>query len=123
MAPGVATKHNEAYSALMKRLSDDANLAFLDGEIVLSPQQKPGSGAKDEAARRKAFFVVVELIQIMENVWFDFNLDRAGNRNNPKNQGWMSIFRRWVKADMFPGVWGQVRANYNPLFQDFVDKL
>ncbi len=125
LAPGVATKHADAYSALLKRMCDDKDLEFLDATVVVRDPAGPviAAPAAGSAPDRKAFFFVLDLIQLMENVWFDFGMDVERNRNNPKNQGWVSVFRHWNRQPYFKAVWTQVRKNYNPLFGDFVDMM
>jgi hypothetical protein len=45
-------------------------------------------------------------------------------RANPRNRGWMTVFKQWVKDDVFHyGVWPRVKHSYNPVFQDFVRRF
>jgi hypothetical protein len=77
-------------------------------------------GTPDE----KQFVYWVEQLQLMENVFFEFGFDQAASRANPRNRGWMKVFRQWVDSPQFyEGLWPRVRHSYNPVFQAFVDRL
>jgi hypothetical protein len=145
LAPGVEVKNNDAYSALLRRLSEDPALSFLDHRIMLRTQSRAASEPPaqastvpataqanapplpppplDWAVNRRAFFFIVDMIQLMENVWSDLGFDRQANRNHPKFQGWIHVFQHWAKDDEFDKVWQQVKKDYNPLFQDFVNQM
>jgi hypothetical protein len=128
VAEGVATSHADAYSALMTRISNDTELAFFDtrlfrppdGPSPNTPRDLPGEGS---AAGRKAFYVCLDLIQLMENVYTDLHLRNRADRNNPNNAGWMGIFCYWVQGDIFQRTWKTARHTYNPLFREFYDEL
>jgi hypothetical protein len=66
-----------------------------------------------------------EVIQLMENVYTEFQLEYAANRANPRNNGWMKVFQRWATPGGFlmTEVWPRVENSYNPLFQTFVKQL
>jgi hypothetical protein len=118
VASGVTTQLADSYSALMSRLAGDPDLAFLDAELV-GGTPAPASAA----AERKAFFFVLDAIQLMENVWFEFGLESDANRNNPRNGGWMNTFRKWAKAPTVVKTWKASKDNYNTLFGHFFDGL
>ncbi len=123
IASGVATRLADSYSALMKQLASDPDLAFLDAELVgLVTVETPAVTASADA-RRKAFFFVLDLIQLMENVWSEFGFEFEANRDNPKNGGWMTMFRKWAKAPSVITTWQASRENYNTLFGHFFDRL
>ncbi|MBS1872864.1 MAG: hypothetical protein JSU00_06595 [Acidobacteria bacterium] len=119
----VVTRMNDAYTRLTTRLCNEPELAFLDVEVLGGSVGVPPPIPTDPAALRKATFFVLDLIQLTENVWFEFRLQGESNRTNPKNSGWMTVFRQWVRAPFIGGVWRQVKGNYNPLFVSFMDDL
>ena len=106
----------------MRRLAKDPDLAFLDAELVNGPTVA-SAGPSSAEVERKAFFFVLEVIQLMENVWSDFGLESEASRNNPKNAGWMQEFRKWAKSDTVVKTWQASKENYNPLFQQFFETL
>jgi hypothetical protein len=89
----------------------DANLS------KAAPLQPPE--ADREKIERKAFFYCLELIQLIENVWGDLRLYEEGNRKNPKNGGWLNIFRFWARQPIFRSTWERAAYTFDPLFQQF----
>jgi hypothetical protein len=65
----------------------------------------------------------LEAIQLMQNVHAEFHLELLGNQLNPRNRGWMNVFRRWVSSETFGDVWGCVNETYNPVFRKFIEEL
>lgn len=122
---GVATRHAEAYSGLVERLSQRKELLFLEPAVVLHANTSPWADPPDLSpeARKAAVLFVLQLIQLMENLWFDFGLHVSRNRDNPRNGGWMSVFRHWMKNPFIANVWKDARGNFNPLFGEFADSL
>jgi hypothetical protein len=131
VAEGVATRHAEAYTALMKRLSEDPKLSYLDREIIPRlgkdckdrPLEPDAPADVSEETRRKAFFYCLDLMQLMENVWADLHLYNRADRENPKNGGWMRVFRHWVLQPVFVATWGEASCTYNELFRQFFEQL
>jgi hypothetical protein len=122
----VKSHHAEAYTTLLNRLSADPDLRYLDAQIICAvdanlskaaPLQPPE--ADREKIERKAFFYCLELIQLIENVWGDLRLYEEGNRNNPKNGGWLNIFRFWARQPIFRSTWERAAYTFDPLFQQF----
>jgi hypothetical protein len=122
MDPGLVARIGDSYATLMKRLAGDPDLAFLDAELAGRTSAATAS-TPSLAAERKAFFFLVELIQLMENVWFEFGLESNTNRDNPKNGGWMAVFQMWANAPSVTKTWQLSRGRYSTLFQQFIDNL
>ena len=132
VAEGVATRHAEAYTALMKRMSDDPDLRYLDKQIIPrlgrhctspAPVEAGPPAWVTDAIQRKAFFFCLDLFQLMENVWTDLHLDNKADRENPKNGGWMRMFRHWASQPLFQETWKDAGCTYNDLFRQFFDGL
>jgi len=101
---------------------NEPQLAALLPEVLASIDGAPTwrLGAPDP----RQFVYWVEQLQLMENVFFEFGFEQAANRANPRNRGWMKVFRQWVESPQFyEGLWPRVRHSYNPVFQAFVDRL
>jgi hypothetical protein len=122
LAPGVAVRLNNSYSALMKQLANEPELAFLDEQLAGITASEPAAPVSAEA-ERKAFFFVLDLIQLMENVWFELGFESAAIRDNPKNGGWIAMFKKWAKAPVVMKTWEVARENFNTLFGAFFDQL
>jgi hypothetical protein len=121
IAPGVATRHTEAYSALMARLAADADLRYLDAEVL--PGATPSPLPTDPDVLRRGRFFCIDCIQLMENVYYDLGLNHERERMNPNNGGWIRVFQYWASQPEFKAAWAQAQATYNPLFQDFYNSL
>ena len=68
---------------------------------------------------RQAFHYCNTQIRLMENAWRVFNLDRY--YNHPDNRGWMNLFNRWVRSDVFKMVWHINKSIYGKNFQVFCE--
>ena len=132
IAEGVATRHAEAYSALMQRLSSEPDLRYLDSQVIPrlgkncnQPPPRPDEPPDwvDEKTQRKAQLYCLDLIQLMENVWMDLHLYNAADRRNPKNTGWMRMFKHWVTQPVFERAWRQASCTYSDLFRQFFEQL
>jgi len=116
-----ASRLNEGFTQIVDKLTDD-KLAPLLPAVLAQIEGAPTwrMGAPDA----KQFVFWVEQLQLMENVFFEFGFEQAANRANPRNRGWMKVFRQWVESPQFyEGLWPRVRHSYNPVFQGFIDKL
>jgi hypothetical protein len=118
-----ASDLNDEYSKLISRLSEDGLESRLDAS--LADTERPAAWQpKDTWPTRKQFVFIVEQLQLMENVFGEFEFEHRARRANPRNRGWMTIFKQWVKDPVFyEGVWPLVRHSYNPVFQKFIDRL
>ena len=116
-----ASRLNDGFTKIVQQLTDGtltellpAVLAQMDG----APTWRMG------APDPKQFVYWIEQLQLMENVFFEFGFEQAANRANPRNRGWMKVFRQWVESPQFyEGLWPRVRHSYNPVFQGFIDRL
>jgi hypothetical protein len=65
----------------------------------------------------------VEAIQLIENVWADVHLYNRSDLEKPRNAGWVSVFRYWVRQPAFQSAWQQASYTYNPLFRQFFEAM
>jgi hypothetical protein len=117
-----ASDLNDAYSNLVKRLGEDG----LEKRVgaTLADTTPPEKWPIDTWPSPKQFVFIVEQLQLMENVFGEFEFEHGARRANPRNRGWMTVFRQWAKDDAFYlGVWPRVKHSYNPVFQEFVRRL
>ena len=118
-----ASDLNNAYSTLVNRLSDD-KLSDKLSAVLASADQPSGWPTPLIWPTKEQFVFIVEQIQLMENVFGEFEFEHRARRANPRNRGWMTIFRQWVQSPAFyRGVWPLVKHSYNPVFQDFIKRL
>jgi hypothetical protein len=122
---GVGSKHAETYSALVNRLSDPALAPLMDQ--IVSPVGKPSHAIStqlpDRVNKDRAFLYVLELIQLMENVWGDLQMYGKSNRESPANGGWVTVFHHWTHQPIFVDAWERARYTFNPLFRQFYETL
>ena len=85
--------------------------------------KRPADWPKPGAPTEAQFVYVVEQLQLMENVFFEFKFEHRAHRANPRSRGWMTVFRQWANSPEFDGVWRRVQHTYNPVFQDFITRL
>ena len=115
-----ASRLNDSYATTVKRLGEKDLAGLLETALAGLKEPPPwASGAPTEAQ----FVYVVEQLQLMENVFFEFKFEHRAHRANPRSRGWMTVFRQWALSPGFDGVWQRVQHTYNPVFQDFITRL
>ena len=78
----------ERYSAFVRRIAEDPDLAFLDNQLFRGMP----TVAQPEVTPRKAVYFCMEMIQLMEDVYFELNLQHRSVRENPIFAGWLDVF-------------------------------
>jgi hypothetical protein len=121
VAEGVTTRLADSYSALMKRLSDDSALRYLDHQLLIGAPRH--DRPNNPFVLRRGFFLCVDCIQLMENVFADLRLDFRRDGDNPNSAGWMAVFRHWVRQNDIAQAWNAVHGTYNPHFRAFFEGL
>lgn len=124
VADGVSTHHTEAYSALIKRLEAPSlkhlvPQIFCEKELDCTAEPMPLAPPDP----RKEFFFCLDAIQLMENVWSDVHLFNRSNLENPRNGGWLNVFKYWARQPAFQTAWKQASYTYNPLFRQFFEAM
>lgn len=113
-APVAAEKGSnftERYTDLMNRLGKENGLQTVKAEFFPFP-----------LASRKDFDFCLEVIQLMEDVYFELDFANKANRGKPEYYGWVKTFRTWAASEAVQGTWEAVKQNYNKLFQDFLEE-
>jgi hypothetical protein len=105
---------------LMQRIGKDQALTDLNGELTSG---KPASTKRPATATAEEISAGIDLMQLVQNVYTEFNFESAFNRANPRNSGWMSVFRKWRRSPILAElIWPNIRNDYHALFQVFVDR-
>lgn len=78
-----------------------------------APEEKP-----DVAGLAKAVTRLMQVCQIMEDVWLAAKLDLYWS--HPLNEGWMTYFHRWANTPSFRQWWPLLRGIYSNGFRNFV---
>lgn len=114
-----ASDLTERYSGFLRRISEDAELAFLDNQLFAGMPAE----TQPHVPHRKAIYFCMELIQFMEDVFFELNFQHRGDRENPAYSGWEQVFRTWAASSAIQDAWKVAGKGYNPLFQEYFDSL
>ena len=113
-----ATRLADAYVVTMRRLAAAPELAPLYRELVSATPPPPSRMTPEMLA------FGMELLQLMQNVFTEFKLEGAFNQANPRNSGWIQVFDKWLKSDLFYNqIWPELRNDYHAIFRQFVDDL
>ena len=67
--------------------------------------------------RRAGFYVCNEMLQLMEDVFLDFDLDQY--HDHIDNRGWMNLFQHWAWSGMLCATWAMTGSMFDPRFQRF----
>jgi hypothetical protein len=120
--PEAASRLNDAYSKITSELGAHDKLKPLLGDLLADIHDK-GPLAKEDLTE-EAFLYGVKLLELMENVFVEYGLEHTANRANPRNRGWMMIFRQWARTPfLYNNVWPKVENSYNQLFRKFIQQL
>jgi hypothetical protein len=119
-APAAAFVHHaEAYANLMRALATSPDLQALDAGIIKDFPET----AREGGEQRQAFFFYLDLLQFMENVFFDLNFHSAHAWDHPANEGWKTLFEYWATQESLKIVWNGQKQNYSASFRNFFDDL
>ena len=82
------------------------------------------AGYKTDPLPAKMTAAVMDVLQLMENVFTEFRFDQPLNMQNPRSGGWITTFRTWVKSpSVFDRTWAKVEDTYQRGFREFVGHL
>ncbi len=123
------SKHGEAVVRLFDQIRQEPSLGFFDAQIYpewgpmtqhLEPAPDTSESSllpKTEPELRAGFYLCIQMIQLMENVYLD--LDLEGEHRHPDNRGWMNLFRHWSWSGMLRVTWAVAAGTYGARFQRF----
>ncbi|MBY0508411.1 MAG: hypothetical protein K2X03_31160 [Bryobacteraceae bacterium] len=112
------TRHTETLKALLGELQTDPLLDSIAWQITRS--QARTTPAADTPEFRASFFFAQRLLQLMEDVYFDLQLET--NSNHLACAGWMKQFRDWARSEMVNQVYGETKGTFTAAFQSFFDR-
>jgi hypothetical protein len=112
----------ERYTGLMDKLAGDADLEFIGSEFFPGRARKVAK-THGAAVDRKAFFYCLDVIQLMEDVFFQVGFESKSMQYNPEYVGWMVTFRSWARSSEVQKAWAAAKDGYSLLFQEFLDNL
>ncbi|HVN04819.1 MAG TPA: patatin-like phospholipase family protein [Bryobacteraceae bacterium] len=115
---GESSQQAEAYSRLLEEWRDAQDIDNFDSDLVENRPSEFGAGAA-----RTRYFLILDLIQLMENVFVSCQLGNSQNRDHRANSGWIRIFRYWLRQPAVCKVWESQHENYTRSFRHFVHDL
>ena len=112
---GEFTDQTERLMGLWEQVRKSPELKALDKGMVGNawPADAPYSF-------RSQFYVCVEMIQLMENVYLDLNLEETWE--HPDNNGWQVMFRTWSKSPELQRVWEMTCPIFGLRFRYFCER-
>ena len=117
---------------------DEPLLAFLDAQLfpewvsllttgtpsrptaATAPPERPDVNywlPESAEERRAGFYVCSQMLQLMEDVYLEFTLDR--HFDHIDNRGWMNLFQHWAWSGMLCATWAMTGSTFDPRFQRF----
>jgi hypothetical protein len=121
------TKHSSSLANLYSQIRQQGELKFLDTQLIPEWEQLSKAAhiklahnyliPQTENELRAGFYMVYQMIQLMENVYIDLNLEKE--YDHPDNRGWMNIFRTWSWSGMFRVGWAISAGTFGARFQSF----
>ena len=121
VSEGVSTKLSAAYTELLDQLKNDADLRYLDREIV--PGLPAFTGKPTDAALRKGFLFCSDCLRLAESVFVDLQFRSLKERKNCANQGWIAILQHWAAQPHIREVWRSLSVTLNPHFRRYFESL
>jgi hypothetical protein len=119
--PGVrqhALKHTATLSRLFSQVAEDDALRGL-GDELFSLTKEFGH---NRSHRREEFYFVMSLLQLVEDIYFDFQLDKSEWWDDPRIKGWRTFFTHWAKASAVDEVWHLKKDTFRQDFQKFWER-
>ncbi|MBV8553036.1 MAG: hypothetical protein JOY54_17205 [Acidobacteriaceae bacterium] len=118
-APVGTSRHAEAYTNLLHTWKAAVpSLESFDPDIVADKPEAFASGAG-----RIRYFLLLQMIQLMQDVFVAYDFGQSQTREHPSNSGWMNVFRYWTSRPELREVWLTQRMNFGSSFRHFVDDL
>src|SRR5208282_2751063 len=112
---GAAARHSDAYAKLLAELEKSPDL----DSVVL--QNVPEEAHLDP--RRRAFFFHLQLLQLIEEVFADFDFASEKKWNHPATRGWKNLITYWAQQPAMKEAWKSQRKSFGRPFRDCFDDL
>jgi hypothetical protein len=116
---GASTRQSDAYSRLIGILAATPNLKNLDPTLI---KNFPGVAFASDDERR-GYFLYLDLLQLIENVFLDLDFANAHKWGHPGNAGWHTVISYWAQQKPIKAIWKDQRESYAKPFRQFFDDL
>ena len=116
-----ASKHTSTLADLFERIRQNDKLHPLGAELF--PGGTPAVATDDGRRATNEFYFGMCVIQLMEDLYFDLQLDRKEWFHDPRIAGWRFLFQRWKAVPAVAAAWAAERDTFRKDFQLFWKKL
>jgi hypothetical protein len=76
-----------------------------------------------EVTATQEFYFGLSILQLVEDIYFDFKLDRSVWADDPRIGGWVHLFKTWKCVPAVASAWDSERNTFRKDFQVFWDGL
>jgi uncharacterized membrane protein len=114
-----ASKHTATLSDLFSRLHSNTGLHDLGSQLFPNSQFKP-CGVGNPVGE---FYFSMALLQLVEDLYFELELDREEWFKDPHIGGWRYLFRLWKRVPAVQAAWNSQRPTFRLDFQRFWDNI
>jgi Patatin-like phospholipase len=116
-----ASKHTSTLADLFERIRQNDKLHALGAELF--PGGTPAVATDDGRRATNEFYFGMCVIQLMEDLYFDLQLDRKEWFHDPRIAGWRFLFQRWKAVPAVAAAWAAERDAFRKDFQLFWKSL
>ena len=111
-----ASKHTLTLSDLLDRIRRNSNLHALGAELFPGGSVVSAGGAR---VATEEFYFSMCIIQLMEDIYFDLQLDQKVRFHDPRIGGWKFLFETWKSVPAVAAAWAAERDTFRKDFQLF----
>lgn len=114
-----ASRNTAALSRLLNQIRHTPELHALGAKLFpgITVPQPNNQGATQE------FYFSLCIVQLVEDLFFDFQLDHKVWFDDPDIGGWRYLFQTWKRVPEVASAWAAVRNTFREDFQRFWDGL
>jgi len=113
-------KHTGTLSEIFERLRRDSTLHQLGAELFPGAFVSTSTSMRDPVAE---FYFSMSILQLMQDLYLDYQLDHARWLRDPRIGGWKHLFLRWKTVPAVAGAWAAERDAFRKDFQLFWNSL
>jgi hypothetical protein len=73
--------------------------------------------------QRRAYFIYLDLLQLIENVFLDLDFGNNAKWLQPGNAGWRTVIEYWAGRKEIQEVWETQKESYGRPFQTYFSDL
>jgi hypothetical protein len=117
-----ATKYTAALIELLQHLGATPALQSLGAALFPnSPVPAPATPVAPDAIQE--FYFCMRILQLVEDIYYDFKLDEERWKNDPRIGGWRQLFSNWSKVPEMRSAWASQKNTFRVDFQVFWDQI